>query len=88
MTIFGTAFFGLLGGGIGIAVDHRSDHLRAQLTTPHVAPDAQDRIVAGLRTMTADETADYEELVIGDVTDGAVGIGWRDDGGELLIATD
>ncbi|MFF3883548.1 PQQ-binding-like beta-propeller repeat protein [Streptomyces sp. NPDC001914] len=42
-----------------------------------------------LPTMTADdETPDYEKLVIGDVSDGAVGIGWRDDGGELLIATD
>ncbi|MFH8388098.1 PQQ-binding-like beta-propeller repeat protein [Streptomyces sp. NPDC018036] len=42
-----------------------------------------------LPTMTADnKTADYEKLVIGDITDGAVGIGWRDDGGDLLIASD
>jgi hypothetical protein len=33
-----------------------------------------------------DETADYEKLVIGDIADGAVSIGWRDQGGDLLIA--
>ncbi|MFI0961511.1 MFS transporter [Streptomyces sp. NPDC021080] len=54
VAILGTAFFGLLGGGIATAVDHRSDHLRSQLTAAHVAPEAQDRIVAGLRTCTSD----------------------------------
>ncbi|WP_369263492.1 PQQ-binding-like beta-propeller repeat protein [Streptomyces sp. R35] len=40
-----------------------------------------------LPAMTADdETADYEKLVIGDIADGAVSIGWRDHGGDLLIA--
>ncbi|MFF4536206.1 MFS transporter [Streptomyces aureus] len=54
VAILGTMFFGLLGGGISTAVDHRSDHLRSQLSAAHVAPDAQDRIVAGLRTCTSD----------------------------------
>jgi EmrB/QacA subfamily drug resistance transporter len=54
VAILGTAFFGLLGGGIAGAVDHRSDDLRGQLTAAHVAPAAQERIVSGLRTCTSD----------------------------------
>lgn len=54
VAILGTAFFGLLGGGIATAVDHRSDGLRGQLTAAHVAPAAQERIVSGLRTCTSD----------------------------------
>jgi EmrB/QacA subfamily drug resistance transporter len=54
VAILGTVFFGLLGGGIATAVDHRADGLRGQLTAAHVAPAAQDRIVADLRTCTSD----------------------------------
>ncbi|MER5654355.1 MFS transporter [Streptomyces sp. NPDC002131] len=54
VAILGTVFFGLLGGGIATAVDHRSDDLRGRLTAAHVAPAAQDRIVADLRRCAAD----------------------------------
>ncbi|MFJ6834312.1 MFS transporter [Streptomyces sp. NPDC091209] len=54
VAILGSVFFGLLGGGIATAVDHRADGLRGQLTAAHVAPAAQDRIVADLRTCTSD----------------------------------
>ncbi|MFF8652196.1 MFS transporter [Streptomyces griseoluteus] len=54
VAILGTVFFGLLGGGIATAVDHHSDGLRGQLTAAHVAPAAQDRIVADLRTCASD----------------------------------
>ncbi|MFE1287321.1 MFS transporter [Streptomyces sp. NPDC058751] len=54
VAVLGTVFFGLLGGGIAAAVDHRSEHLRGQLTAAHVAPAAQDRIVADLRTCASD----------------------------------
>jgi EmrB/QacA subfamily drug resistance transporter len=54
VAILGTVFFGLLGGGIATAVDHRSDDLRGRLTAAHVAPAAQDRIVSGLRTCASD----------------------------------
>ncbi|MFF3405319.1 MFS transporter [Streptomyces sp. NPDC002742] len=54
VAILGTVFFGLLGGGIATAVDHRADGLREQLTAAHVAPAAQERIVADLRTCTSD----------------------------------
>ncbi|MFF3885704.1 MFS transporter [Streptomyces sp. NPDC001914] len=62
VAILGTVFFGLLGGGIATAVDHRSDDLRGRLTAAHVAPEAQDRIVAGLRTCAADRATakDFE----------------------------
>ncbi|MFJ4626791.1 MFS transporter [Streptomyces sp. NPDC088847] len=49
VAILGTVFFGLLGGGIAGAVDHRSDDLRGRLTAAHVAPATQDRVVADLR---------------------------------------
>ncbi|MFF8534378.1 PQQ-binding-like beta-propeller repeat protein [Streptomyces sp. SAS_267] len=35
-----------------------------------------------------DGAVDYMKFVIGDIADGAVGIGWGDDDGDLLIATD
>ncbi|MER5383442.1 MFS transporter [Streptomyces sp. NPDC002688] len=54
VAILGTVFFGLLGGGIATAVDHRSDHLRGQLTAAHVSPAAQERVVADLRTCASD----------------------------------
>ncbi|UXY25416.1 MFS transporter [Streptomyces sp. HUAS TT20] len=54
VAVLGTVFFGLLGGGIGSAVDHHSDGLRRQLAAAHVAPAAQERIVADLRTCTSD----------------------------------
>ena len=54
VAVLGTVFFGLLGGGIATAVDHRSDHLRAELTAARMAPAAQDRVVADLRRCTAD----------------------------------
>ncbi|MCT9008057.1 MFS transporter [Streptomyces rhizosphaerihabitans] len=54
VAILGTVFFGLLGGGIATAVDHRADGLREQLTAAHLAPAAQERIVADLRTCTSD----------------------------------
>ncbi|MFG2435510.1 MFS transporter [Streptomyces sp. NPDC048508] len=54
VAILGTVFFGLLGGGIATAVDHRSDDLRGRLTAAHIAPAAQDRIVADLRRCAAD----------------------------------
>ncbi|MGW3912510.1 MFS transporter [Streptomyces sp. NPDC005070] len=62
VAILGTVFFGLLGGGIATAVDHRSDGLRGQLTAAHVAPEAQDRLVAGLRACAADRATakDFE----------------------------
>lgn len=54
VAILGTVFFGLLGGGIAGAVDHRSDDLRGQLTVAHVAPATQDRVVADLRRCASD----------------------------------
>ncbi|MFJ9896800.1 MFS transporter [Streptomyces sp. NPDC091280] len=54
VAILGTVFFGLLGGGIGGAVDHRSDDLRGQLSAAHVAPETQDRVVADLRRCASD----------------------------------
>ncbi|MEU0009516.1 hypothetical protein ABZ079_36235 [Streptomyces sp. NPDC006314] len=54
VAILGTVFFGLLGGGIATAVDHRSDGLRRQLAAAHVAPAAQDRVVADLRQCASD----------------------------------
>ncbi|MGQ4430754.1 MFS transporter [Streptomyces sp. SAS_260] len=54
VAILGTVFFGLLGGGIAGAVDHRSDDLRDRLTAAHVAPATQDRIVADLRRCASD----------------------------------
>lgn len=54
VAILGTVFFGLLGGGIATAVDHRADDLRGQLSAAHVAPAAQDRVVADLRTCASD----------------------------------
>ncbi|MBK3581048.1 MFS transporter, partial [Streptomyces sp. MBT65] len=54
VAILGTVFFGLLGGGIAGAVDHRSDDLRGQLSAAHVAPAVQDRVVADLRRCASD----------------------------------
>ncbi|MET9114473.1 MFS transporter [Streptomyces longwoodensis] len=54
VAVLGTVFFGLLGGGIATAVDHRSDGLRGQLAAAHVAPAAQDRVVADLRACASD----------------------------------
>ncbi|MFD4877963.1 MFS transporter [Streptomyces sp. NPDC058420] len=54
VAILGTVFFGLLGGGIAGAVDHRSDDLRGRLTAAHVAPATQDRVVADLRRCASD----------------------------------
>ncbi|MGC4997014.1 hypothetical protein [Streptomyces sp. DT195] len=54
VAILGTVFFGLLGGGIATAVDHHADGLRRQLSAAQVAPAAQDRIVADLRTCASD----------------------------------
>nr|BFD88101.1 MFS transporter [Streptomyces sp. Xyl84] len=54
VALLGTVFFGLLGGGMATAVDHRSDGLRGQLTAAHVAPAARERIVADLRTCSSD----------------------------------
>ncbi|WP_328981080.1 MFS transporter [Streptomyces mirabilis] len=54
VAILGTVFFGLLGGGIAGAVDHRADDLRGRLTAAHVAPATQDRIVADLRRCASD----------------------------------
>ncbi len=54
VAILGTVFFGLLGGGIAGAVDHRSDDLRGLLTAAHVAPATQDRVVADLRRCASD----------------------------------
>ncbi|MEV0180150.1 MFS transporter [Streptomyces sp. NPDC050625] len=54
VAVLGTVFFGLLGGGIASAVDHHSAGLRGQLAAAHVAPAAQERIVADLRTCTSD----------------------------------
>ncbi|MEU8586014.1 MFS transporter [Streptomyces sp. NPDC048664] len=54
VAILGTVFFGLLGGGIASGVDHRSDGLRRELTAAQVAPAAQDRVVADLRTCASD----------------------------------
>ncbi|MCX4572588.1 MFS transporter [Streptomyces sp. NBC_01571] len=54
VAILGTVFFGLLGGGIATAVDHRSDGLRGQLAAAHVAPAAQERVVADLRECASD----------------------------------
>ncbi|MFJ9821134.1 MFS transporter [Streptomyces sp. NPDC101151] len=54
VAILGTVFFGLLGGGMATAVDHHSDGLRAKLAAAHVAPAAQERIVADLRTCASD----------------------------------
>ncbi|MFJ3809196.1 MFS transporter [Streptomyces sp. NPDC090073] len=54
VAVLGTAFFGLLGGGIATAVDHHSAGLRGRLTAAHVAPATQDRLVADLRTCASD----------------------------------
>ncbi|MEU6476595.1 MFS transporter [Streptomyces sp. NPDC047017] len=54
VAILGTVFFGLLGGGIATAVDHHSDGLRGQLAAAHVAPSAQDRVIADLRACAPD----------------------------------
>ncbi|OIJ62614.1 MFS transporter [Streptomyces mangrovisoli] len=54
VAILGTVFFGLLGGGIGSAVDHHAGSLRTQLAAAHVAPATQDRIVADLRRCASD----------------------------------
>jgi EmrB/QacA subfamily drug resistance transporter len=54
VALLGTVFFGLLGGGIATAVDHRADGLRAQLSAAHVAPAAQDRVIADLRACASD----------------------------------
>ncbi|WP_031162977.1 MFS transporter [Streptomyces durhamensis] len=54
VAVLGTAFFGLLGGGIATAVDHHSAGLRGQLAAAHVAPAAQERLVADLRRCASD----------------------------------
>ncbi|MET8805511.1 MFS transporter [Streptomyces sp. NPDC004546] len=54
VALLGTVFFGLLGGGIATAVDHHSAGLRDQLSAVHVAPAAQDRVVADLRRCASD----------------------------------
>jgi hypothetical protein len=54
VALLGTVFFGLLGGGIATAVDHRSDGLRGQLAAAQVAPAAQDRVIADLRACASD----------------------------------
>ncbi|MET7316102.1 MFS transporter [Streptomyces thermoviolaceus] len=54
VALLGTVFFGLLGGGIATAVDHRADDLRAQLSAAHVAPAVQDRVIADLRACASD----------------------------------
>ncbi|MFC0598823.1 MFS transporter [Streptomyces palmae] len=54
VAILGTAFFGLLGGGVASAVDHHAPELRRQLTAAHLAPAAQQRVVADLRTCASD----------------------------------
>ncbi|MFI9247470.1 MFS transporter [Streptomyces sp. NPDC053086] len=54
VALLGTVFFGLLGGGIAGAVDHRSDGLRRELAAAHVAPAAREHIVTDLRTCASD----------------------------------
>ncbi|MBL1106509.1 MFS transporter [Streptomyces sp. 5-8] len=54
VALLGTVFFGLLGGGIADAVDHRSDGLRRELAAAHVAPAAREHIVTDLRACAAD----------------------------------
>ncbi|WP_432171832.1 MFS transporter [Streptomyces sp. 1222.5] len=54
VAVLGTAFFGLLGGGIATAVDHHSAGLRGRLAAAHVAPATQDRLVADLRACASD----------------------------------
>ncbi|GAA2887471.1 MFS transporter [Streptomyces mexicanus] len=54
VALLGTVFFGLLGGGIATAVDHRSDGLRGQLAAAQVAPAARDRVIADLRACASD----------------------------------
>ncbi|WP_225821775.1 MFS transporter [Streptomyces naphthomycinicus] len=54
VAVLGTVFFGLLGGGIATAVDQHADGLRRELTAAHVAPAAQDRVVADLRACASD----------------------------------
>ncbi|MCS0603423.1 MFS transporter [Streptomyces sp. LP11] len=54
VALLGTVFFGLLGGGIATAVDHRADDLRGRLAAAHVPRTTQDRLVADLRTCASD----------------------------------
>jgi EmrB/QacA subfamily drug resistance transporter len=63
VALLGTVFFGLLGGGIATAVDQHAAGLKGRLAAAHVAPAAQERIVAGLRACASDRAVAKDPAV-------------------------